>query len=340
MPDLPRSIAPLALCFALTGCSSAPAPAEPAPPVAGSWAIALHGGAGTIPRNRPAAEQAGYEQALAHALRRGCDLLAEGRSALEVCEAVVTLLEDDPHFNAGKGAVYNEKGEHELDACIMDGATLRCGAVAGVRTVRNPVQLARLVMEKTPHVLLAGEGAEQFATLMEVPRVTNDWFDTESRRRALQRVLRERERTGALVPNQPADAYGTVGCVVRDGQGRLAAATSTGGMTGKRWGRVGDAPIVGAGNYADRYAAISCTGTGEQFLRHTVARSITARMEFAGQELPAAVDAVVFGVLQKDDGGVIAVDAAGNLVARFNSEGMYHGLADSNGRFQIGIFAD
>lgn len=321
----------------LAGCASS-RPLTP-PPV--QWALAIHGGAGVLSRNTPPEKVKEYEDALARALQLGRDRLAAGDSALDVCEAVVRVLEDDPHFNAGVGAVFNEKGEHELDASIMDGATLQCGAVAGVRTVKNPVSLARLVMTKTKHVLLMGDGAEQFATLQNVDRVPNTHFDTEHRRKILEEVLQERARTGRSDgPAQQAGAHGTVGCVARDRQGRLAAATSTGGMTGKRWGRVGDTPVIGAGNWADGTVAISCTGTGEQFIRHAVAHSITARMQLARETLPQATDALVRRTLQQGDGGLIAVDKQGNLSAPFNTEGMYRGLADSNGRFTIRIFED
>jgi beta-aspartyl-peptidase (threonine type) len=335
---LVRAALALSLPFVLlTACASS-RPMTP-PPV--QWALAIHGGAGVLSRNTPPEKVKEYEDALARALQLGRDRLAAGDSALDVCEAVVRVLEDDPHFNAGVGAVFNEKGEHELDASIMDGPTLQCGAVAGVRTVKNPVSLARLVMTKTKHVLLMGDGAEQFATLQNVERVPNTHFDTEHRRKILEEVLQERARTGRLDgPAQQAGAYGTVGCVARDRQGRLAAATSTGGMTGKRWGRVGDTPVIGAGNWADGTVAVSCTGTGEQFIRHAVAHSITARMQLARETLAQATDALVRRTLQEGDGGLIAVDKHGNLSAPFNSEGMYRGLADSNGRFTIRIFED
>lgn len=305
-----------------------------APP---TWAIAIHGGAGTLGKDRPRAEFAPYEQALTEVLAQGRDLLAQGGSALDVCEAVVRLLEDNPLFNAGKGAVYNAVGEHELDASIMDGSTLRCGAVAGVRTVKNPISLARLVMTQTPHVLLMGAGAEQFADQMGVPRVENSYFDTPARRKALDRALERMRKTASTAPTR-GETYGTVGCVVRDSKGQLAAATSTGGMTAKRFGRVGDSPILGAGNYADDLVAVSGTGTGEEFIRNAVAHSISARMRFARQDLNQAAHAVVFTTLRKDDGGVIAVDAAGNLALPFNTEGMYRGLATSAGRFEVAIF--
>jgi beta-aspartyl-peptidase (threonine type) len=330
----------LGLFVILAGCASRSA-ATPigAPAAVADWAIAIHGGAGTLDRSAPAAEQQEHLDALRAALAAGRDRLARGDAALDVCEAVVRMLEDDPHFNAGKGAVFNEKGQHELDASVMDGSTLACGAVAGVRTVRHPVSLARLVMTKTPHVLLMGDGAEEFATAMGVERVPNEWFDTEARRRAWERWRREQGGT-AQQPRRARDGYGTVGCVARDRQGRLAAATSTGGLTGKKWGRVGDTPVLGAGNWADGWAAVSGTGTGEEFIRHAVARTVAARMQFAGESLAAAVDAVVFHTLRKDDGGVIAVDRAGNLSAAYNSEGMYRGLADANGRFEVRMFED
>lgn len=332
MNHLPTTLVALSL---LTACHSGPAPAADAP----TWAIAIHGGAGTLGKNRPAAEFAEYEAVLTRALRHGADLLDGGAEALDVCEAVVRILEDDPHFNAGYGAVFNAVGAHELDASIMDGATMRCGAVTGVRTVKNPVSLARLVMTKTPHVLLMGDGAEQFADSVGVERVPNSHFDTPSRKRALERALRAQEKNASIdLPQTKSDRYGTVGCVVRDRRGHLAAATSTGGMTAKRFGRVGDAPVIGAGNYADDTVAVSCTGTGEEFIRHSIAHSVSAHMKLAGQSLEQATHAVIFDVLQKDDGGLISVDKDGNLATPFNSEGMYRGTANSAGRFEIAIF--
>ncbi len=342
-----RSFSPCFLLLALslaTGCASPTRADLPPPaPVQGRFAIAIHGGAGTIERTAPAAQLEAYRASLHAALTVGRDRLARGDSALDVCEAVARMLEDDPLFNAGKGAAFNEKGEHELDASIMEGHTLACGAVAGVRTVKNPISLARRVMEQTRHVLLMGDGAEDFATAMGVERVPNSYFDTEHRRRMLEEALRERAPRGAhaeVRTDSSRAAYGTVGCVALDTRGNLAAATSTGGLTAKKYGRVGDTPIVGAGNYADRFVAVSGTGTGEEFIRHNVARTLAARVQFAGQTLAAAADAVVFHTLKKDDGGIIAVDSAGNLAAVFNSEGMYRGLADSAGRFDVRIFED
>jgi len=338
-----RSVTALLLALVTAACAATESSPVTERPV--DWAIAIHGGAGTLDRNAPAAELAAYRESLTKALTLGRDMVARGDSALDVCEAVVRVLEDDPRFNAGKGAAFNEKGVHELDASIMDGSTLRGGAVTGVTTVKNPVSLARKVMTETRHILLSGAGAEEFATSVGVERVPNDYFSTEKRRQMLEEVLRERAaakptKTQAKLggPSNANAGYGTVGCVVRDRQGNLAAATSTGGLTGKRFGRVGDSPILGAGNYADRFAAVSGTGTGEQFMRHVVGRRIAARLQFAGETLAQATDAVVNHTLEKDDGGVVAVDAAGNLAAVYNSEGMYRGLADSRGRFEVRIF--
>jgi beta-aspartyl-peptidase (threonine type) len=323
------SVLPLLL---IAACSLAPE----APSI--NWAIAVHGGAGTMSRDAPAARLKAYEDAMTRALVLGKGMLADGASALDVCEAVMRSMEDNPMFNAGKGAVFNEQGKHELDASIMDGSTMRCGAVAGVRTVKHPISLARKVMADTRHVLLSGDGAEKFADVAGVERVENSYFDTEKRRRSLQRLLRERKRTGSLVPSDQSMDYGTVGCVVRDRDGRLAAATTTGGMTGKKWGRIGDSPIIGAGNYADEYAAVSCTGTGEEFIRHCIARSVTARMAHGGETLQQACSAVIHDVLKQGDGGLIAVDRDGNIATPFNSSGMYRAMADSRGRFEVAIF--
>jgi beta-aspartyl-peptidase (threonine type) len=299
------------------------------------WAIAIHGGAGVIPKSLPKMRRGQYFDALGKALALGRDLLQEGRSSVDVVEQVVRVLEDDPLFNAGRGAVYTHDGKHELDAAIMDGRDLSCGAVAGLRTVRNPISLARMVMEETRHVFLAGDGAEQFAAEMKVERVDQDYFHTESRRRAWQDAMRREREEGGDGPEEK----GTVGAVALDMHGNLAAATSTGGLTNKKHGRVGDVPIIGAGTYAsNRSCAVSGTGKGEEFIRNNVAYRISALMEIGGLDLQAATDKVIHQVLQEGDGGVIAVDAAGNVVMNFNSEGMFRGVADSGGRFQIGIW--
>jgi L-asparaginase / beta-aspartyl-peptidase len=331
----PLAVAALALPL-LAACASAPAgapaaaqaAAAPASGTAPRWALAIHGGAGTIARDLPEERRAEYRAALARALAEGAAALAAGEPALAVVERVVRTMEDDPLFNAGRGAVYTAVGTHELDAAIMDGRDLSAGAVAAVSTVRHPITLARLVMTETPHVLLVGEGAESFADETEVERVENTWFDTPHRREAWER---QRAREG--------EDRDTVGAVARDVHGHLAAATSTGGTTNKRWGRVGDVPILGAGTYADdRTAALSATGKGEEFIRHGVTRAISARMELTGASLAEAARAVIHGVLQPEDGGVIGVDGDGTIVFEFNSTGMYRGAADSSGRFEVGIW--
>lgn len=301
-----------------------------------AWSLAIHGGAGVISKDIPDSVRIGYEESLASALRVGAAMLDSGRASLDVVEAVVRLLEDDPRFNAGRGAVYTADARHELDAAIMDGRDLSAGAVAGVTTVRNPISLARHVMEQTPHVLLIGAGAEAFADQTGVERVPNDWFGTENRRRQLDRAReREAERQQASL----ASRYGTVGAVAKDRQGDLAAATSTGGMTNKRFGRVGDVPVIGAGTYADNAtAAISCTGTGEQFIRHVVAHQVAAQMAFAGKSLEEAARFVIGTKLDPGDGGLIAVSRTGEIAMVFNSPGMFRGAADSEGRFEVAIW--
>lgn len=327
-----------AMALTMCGCGGAGASAGP------RWAIAIHGGAGVIDKNTPAGEREEYTRGLAAALEVGRAELARGGSAMDAVQRVVQMLEADPQFNAGKGAVFTYDGGHELDASIMDGATLKCGAVAGVKTVKSPIGLARLVMEKSPHVLLMGDGAEQFATKMGVERVENSYFDTPKRRESWKKKRDEIDRgtasqadadTGRMpVPRN----YGTVGAVALDSQGRLAAATSTGGMTCKRWGRVGDAPLIGAGNYADGGCAVSCTGTGEEFIRHGVARQIALILELQGGSAKAAAERVVHGKLKPDDGGVIVVSRTGEIAMVYNSEGMFRGAADSGGRFEVGIW--
>lgn len=299
------------------------------------WAIAIHGGAGTIPKTLPENERDGYLASLRRALEIGRDALAAGGTSLDAVEKVVRFLEDDPLFNAGRGAVFTHEGTHELDAAIMDGRDLSCGAVAGLKTVKNPVSLARLVMERSPHVFMVGDGAEAFAAEMKVERVDPKYFFTQKRWDQLQEALRK-EREARKEPEKPR---GTVGAVALDRHGNLAAATSTGGMTNKRFGRLGDVPVIGAGTYANnRTCAISATGWGEKFIRHTVAHDISALMEYAGLTLQQAADRVIHQKLEKGDGGVIGVARDGSIALVFNSEGMYRGAADSSGRFEVRIW--
>ncbi len=311
------------------------------------WVLVVHGGCGK--RVDPALESqvwAGLEAAM----RRGAELLSNGGSSLDVVELVVSLLEDDSLFNAGKGAVFTHAGTHELDAAIVDGSTRAAGAVAAVRTVKNPIRLARLVMERTPHVLLVAEGAEDFATAMGVERVDNSWFDTPRRRQQLEDELAKakgRQRRGALAPDGSsaedvdrdsslAELMGTVGAVARDRAGHLAAATSTGGITNKPLGRVGDTPLVGAGTWADdATCAVSGTGKGEQLIRHAAAARVAMLMSYGGRTLEQAAREVIEEVLSRGDGGLIAVSRDGSVAMPFSTESMARGVADASGRFEV-----
>jgi beta-aspartyl-peptidase (threonine type) len=292
-----------------------------------NFAIAVHGGAGTLPkRAMSAAARRRYERGLERALAAGHAVLAAGGASLDAVCAAVVELEDDPLFNAGRGAVYNADGEHELDAGVMDGATLRAGAVAAVRRIRNPVLAARAVMEKSRHVLLAGRGAERFAARHGVGFEKPGYFHTRSRLQALKRRLEGH--------------HGTVGAVARDMAGNLAAATSTGGYTGKLPGRIGDSPVIGAGTYADNGAcAVSGTGLGEAFIRAVLAHDVAARMRYGARTLAAAAREALATVKRLGgDGGLIAVDGRGRVVMPFNSEGMYRASVDAAGRKTVAIF--
>lgn len=329
----------LALLIMTTTClttamTEQPAAGQDAKPRKVRWALALHGGALDEVQKIPAERRRAMEASLGAALRRGQEILQKDGTALDACEQVVRILEDDPLFNAGKGAVYNAAGGHELDASIMDGRTKACGAVAGVVTVRNPVSLARLVMTKTRHVLLIGAGAEQFASEMQVERVAPSWFDTDEQYQKWQ--LRKAAEAQKAATPVPTEKKGTVGCVALDVHGNLAAATSTGGLTNKRFGRIGDSPIIGAGTYADnRTCAVSCTGTGEEFIRHGVSHDMHARLLYKGQSLADAAQDIMRKVLQPEDGALIALAADGTLVAAHNTDGLSHALADSSGRFEV-----
>jgi beta-aspartyl-peptidase (threonine type) len=302
-------------------------------------AIAIHGGAGVISRASMTPEnERAYRADLGRALDAGYEVLEKGGSSLDAIVAAVKILEDSPYFNAGKGAVFSHAGINELDAAIMDGATQKAGAVAGVKHVRNPIELARMVMERTPHVLLAGEGAEEFALEQGVTLVPGSYFYTERRWKQLEDAQREDKVADAT---QDTDYFGTVGAVARDRHGNLAAATSTGGMTNKRWGRIGDSPIIGAGTYADNATcAVSATGSGEYFIRTVVAHEICARVRLSGVSAAAAARDVVHGRLKDigGDGGVIVVDRDGVLSLEFNTEGMFRGARDSRGRREIAIY--
>ena len=304
-------------------------------------AIALHGGAGTIERGAMSEElEATYRAFLDDAITRGYEQLREGRAGLDVVVNVIQLMEDSPLFNAGRGAVYTWEGTHELDASIMHGKHLDAGAVAGVSTVESPIALARAVMEDSPHVMLASRGAEAFALEQGFDPVSPEYFATERRREALE-AYKANEQAG-LKP-EADHKFGTVGVVVLDEAGNLVAGTSTGGMTGKRWGRIGDSPVIGAGTYADnRSCAVSATGHGEYFIRHTVARDICARMQFGGATLEEAANTVVMEELIEADGegGIVAVDPSGRVALVFNTSGMYRASVDATGHKIVGIYGE
>ena len=302
------------------------------------WSIAVHGGAGTILReNLTEAMRGEYEAGLGAALDAGARLLAEGGNALDAVAATVVLLEDDPHFNAGRGATFTFEGKIELDAAIMDGRTRAAGAVAGVTRERNPVLIARAVMEHSPHVFLAGAGAERFAREQGFEPVDPAWFETAERRRQFEEF---RQRKSGWFDGSVK--YGTVGAVARDRQGHVAAATSTGGLTGKRWGRVGASPVIGAGTYADdRACAVSATGAGEYFIRTAAAKAIADRMVLLGESAQAAADAVIAEIGELGgEGGVIVAAADDGTAFALNTAGMYRGRADSEGMRETAIFGD
>ncbi len=293
--------------------------------------LVVHGGAGTIRRaEMTPAQDSAYRAKLTQAIRAGYDVLRGGGTSLDAVIATITVLEESPLFNAGRGAVFTNAGTNELDAAIMDGASVRAGAVAGVQHIKHPIALARLVMERSAHVLLAGDGAEAFAKEQGMALVPRSYFFTQRRWDELQRA------------KAAVKVHGTVGAVALDQAGRLAAGTSTGGLTNKRWGRIGDSPIIGAGTYASGSCAVSGTGVGEYFMRNVVAYDICARMLYRGETLAAAADSVIMRklVAQGGEGGVIALDRDGHFVMTFNSEGMYRGHVGPDGQIVVRIYRD
>ena len=299
--------------------------------------LVIHGGAGTITRATMTPEmETQYRAALEQALRTGHGVLARGGTSIDAVEATIRVLEDNPLFNAGKGAVFTHDGRNELDAAIMDGKTKKAGAVAGVTIIRNPISAARAVMEKSPHVMMAGRGAELFATKMGLEIVDPSYFWTEKRWKALQQeLLKEQPQAQPHSELQPVEPkkYGTVGAVAVDGNGNLAAGTSTGGTTNKQSGRIGDSPIIGAGTYAENEScAISASGVGEYFIRWTVAYDIAALMKYRGMSVADAANEVINKKLPAEgEGGVIALDRNGHFAMTFNSEGMYRGWIGADG---------
>lgn len=315
-------------------------------------ALAIHGGAGTILRSEMTAElEAEYRSGLLNALHSGWEILTKNGSALDAVEAATAALEDFPLFNAGRGAVFTHEGKNELDASIMDGATFGAGAVAFVKNVKNPIKLARMVMEKTEHILLAGSGANQFAEQMKVEFETDEYFHTDFR---YQQFLKARESNVVQLDHSTVETkyleneikmpdekkFGTVGAVACDFSGNLAAATSTGGMTNKKFGRIGDTPIIGSGTYADNQTcAVSCTGHGEYFMKTAAAYDVAARMKYKNLSLiEAAQETIDYLTKINGEGGLIAVDALGNVTLPFNSEGMYRGFIKDGEGMQINIY--
>lgn len=327
-------------------------------------ALAIHGGAGTILRSQmtPALE-AEYRGGLESALKIGWEILEKGGSSLDAVEATVCSLEDFPLFNAGRGSVFTHEGKQEMDACIMDGHNLKAGAVAFVKNIKNPVSLARMVMERTEHVLLAGDGANQFAEQIGVNTERDEYFFTEHRWLQLQEAMAEgriqldhadkvsspkpqassedldEQGLGTLDLGRGTKALGTVGAVACDSKGHLAAATSTGGMTNKKFGRVGDTPLVGLGNYADDTVAVSCTGHGEYFMLGVTAYDVAARMKYKGLSLEHAARETIDHLTKiNGEGGLIAVDTNGNITLPFNSDGMYRGYVNVDGQINVEIY--
>lgn len=307
-------------------------------------AFMIHGGAGTIRRGSMTAEkEKQYRAKLEEALMAGYKALQAGKTGVDAVEIAINILEDSPLFNAGKGAVFNHEGKNELDASIMNGKNLSAGAVAGLHRIKNPITLARAVMERSPHVMMIGDGAEQFAKEQNITLVDEKYFWTQERWDALQQILKEEKekKVSGRYADEPYNKFGTVGAVALDKNGDLAAGTSTGGMTNKKFGRVGDSPIIGAGTYAnDNSCAVSGTGWGEFFIRLSVAREIATQIEYRALPIQDAVDLVIKQKLQKmgGDGGVIAVDRYGNMGISFNSEGMYRAYVDINGKPIVEIY--
>ena len=300
------------------------------------WKLVIHGGAGVIERSRIAPEkEREIRAALDHALGTGVAVLAAGGAAVDAVEAAVNELEDDPNFNAGRGAVFTYEGRNELDAAIMDGRDRSAGAVTGVTTTRHPISLARAVMDKSPHVLLRGRGAEQFSREQGLEQVDNEWFATAERQRQLEEM--KARKTGSFDVELK---YGTVGAVALDVHGHVAAATSTGGLTGKRWGRIGDSPVIGAGTFADdRSAAVSATGSGEHFLRSVAAHQLAERVRM-GEPVGRAIEATLVDIDHLGGrGGLIAVSASGDAGWGFTTPGMYRAMADAAGR-RVALYPD
>jgi L-asparaginase / beta-aspartyl-peptidase len=321
---------------------------------AGSFGFVIHGGAGTITRQNMTRElEESYQAKLKEALLAGYQILKDGGRGLDAIEAAIRLLEDSPLFNAGKGAVLTSLGTVELDASLMDGSTLKAGSVASLKHIKNPISLARLVMEKSPHVMMVGEGAEDFAKQLGIEMMPNEYFLTERRQKELQKKREDEQKKkqghaskrvaeARLGEGVEPEKYGTVGAVALDKAGNLSAGTSTGGISNKKFGRVGDSPIIGAGTYANnRTCAISCTGDGEYFIRSVVAHDISALVEYRGLSLKDATQTVLDKVEKiGGKGGLIAIDHQGQIAMSFNTAGMYRGSIGADGKPSVAIYKD
>lgn len=307
-----------------------------------NYALVIHGGAGVMsPASMSEEIQNTYKSALDTALQLGLNVLAEGKSSIDAVTAVIVYMEDNPLFNAGKGAVFTHDGKNELDASVMSGLDLSAGAVAGVRDVKNPILLARKIKENSAHVFLSGAGASMFAREQGLEMVDSSWFYTPKSYESLQKALKQEKSTSSLGLPVKDFKFGTVGCVALDKSGNLAAGTSTGGMTNKKYGRIGDSPVIGAGTYANNNTcAVSATGHGEYFIRYTVAHDISALMEYKKLTVQEAAREVIFNKLEpaRGFGGVICLDKDGNIAMEFNTEGMFRAFARSNGEKTIKIF--
>ena len=353
--SVPRAAtAALLLCVA-AGCGAAPRPAAVASAAPSSdapridWGLVMHGGAGTITRESmtPAMERQ-FTETMEAAMRAGHAVLRDGGSSLDAVVATINVLEDSPLFNAGRGAVFTAEGTNSLDASIMYGPTLAAGAVAGVTRVTNPIPLARAVMERSPHVLLSGAGAEEFARLRGIELVDPSWFYTEHRWRALEEARRAEQGGGDDDASQAgagrssnAAKFGTVGVVAMDRTGAIAAGTSTGGMTNKKWGRIGDSPVIGAGTYASADCGVSATGWGEYFIRNVVAYDICARAKYLGIPVEESARRMIMEQLEAQEpetGGIVALDGDGRVVMMFNSPGMYRGWVGADGMPHTAIY--
>lgn len=329
-----------------TSCTKRIAPDESDEQVI-KYGLVIHGGAGYIYKGRFTSEQDSiYRARLTEALKVGYKILSEGGSSVDAVEKVINVLENSPLFNAGKGAVFASNGRNELDASIMDGSNLNCGAVAGVTTIKNPISLARVVMEKSPHVMMAREGAEKYGEEMGLEIVDNKYFYTDKSWNSLKEAQKAEEEKNLKSANYFENSdykFGTVGCAALDKNGNLAAGTSTGGMTNKKWGRVGDSPIIGAGTYANnKTCALSATGHGEYFIRNVVTYDISARMEYKGETLKQSADYVIKDKLvkQKGEGGIIGIDKRGNIVMSFNTPGMFRGFITDKNNPTVKLYKD